>query len=358
MADSRVGGAWVRTLELVTSRFEVCGVRNPLQAAVAWCRDPEREWLHSARADRILVESTRAAIARRSGRPLSGSTAPYLVNEAQMHRILEAPDPARMVLVLTQADGLSMDEVAGLLGMTVTAVRLAISDVEDELAELADDPLPGAAESGHLSTLQMRAFQAELLDPLPMQQHEQHVTDCSLCFARFDAWARHQEQFVLPKEAPRRRSWLLPLLAVGVVLLLVAGGTLTGVAYFLVAPPPEEPVLWRDAAPTVVLQVGEQRVTDTVAAGAIVQVLVDPHGGRSVGIVRETPAGPEVLAVVAMQPEGLQAAPVELLVPDSGTIEVHVVTGERVLEADRVLEAIRADGPTTAVTHVRLAVEG
>ncbi len=362
MGDSRLGGAWLRTLELVTSRFEVCGVSNPVESAVDWCRSPDQEWLHSARADRVLVESTRAAIQHRAQQSQSvttpGAADPYLLNAAQIARILDAPESKRMALVLNLMDGLSMDETAGLLGATVTAVRLAVNDVDDELAELADEPLEGAAESGHLSTLQLRAFAAEQLDALPMQQHEEHVTQCSACFARFDAWARHQDAFVVPEVEPPRRSLLLPLLVVGMVLLVVAGVTLTSVAWFLVVPAEQEPVGWRDATPHIELLLRGEPVNGPVSPGAIVQIAVDPAGGGTVGFVRRQGDALEVLAVVAMAPEGTQTAPVDLLAPQSGEVEVFVVTSSGPLNASAVLGAITDDGPETAVAQASFTVGG
>jgi hypothetical protein len=333
-------------------------VANPGPAAAAWCRDPEQEWLHSARVDRILVESTIAAIGRRSTRPANGSTDPYLLNAAQMERVLEAPQHARMVLVLVLLDGLSLDEVAKLLDKTVTAVRMAVSDIEDELAELADPPLEGAAEDGHLSTLQMRAFQAELLDPLPMQQCEQHVSMCSACFARFDAWAKHGEAFVVPEAPKRRRLPIVPLLAAGAGLLSIAGATLTGAAFFMMRSAEPDPMQWRDATPVVQLRVGGEAVEGAVDPGAIVEVVVDPSGGRNVGMARRQDGQTEVLAVLTMEPVGLQSAPVDLLAPEAGTVEVFVVTADHPLSEQEVLAAIEADGPETAVADVSFSVGG
>ncbi|MCB9676029.1 MAG: hypothetical protein H6737_12980 [Alphaproteobacteria bacterium] len=359
---SEADAAYLRLGDLVWGRFRALGVREAQAATLRWFRAPEQGWLGrgtKVNLTRLLLDATDAALDQRNQPPVEAACGPYLANAKQLARVLDAPIAVRKALVLLTADGLDTDEVASLLGMTGTAVTFAMNDVDDELAELSD-PLPdGSLEDDHLSTIQLHGFALEVLDPLQMQQYEQHLASCSLCFHRFDAWSKNKEAFdALPKPVPPKPpSRALPFLVLGFVLLAATGAFVTAVALALTTAEQQvEAERWKGDPATVEVRTAAGPVADgVVAPGDLLQIWLDPglagHAGFASGAKGQLH---EVLAVRRMERGGgLQLAPVEVPVGEMPPT-VWVLVSDRPLSEMGVREAIEKGRDDIAVTQIDL----
>lgn len=359
MRDVRL--AWARVGDAVWNRFRALGVPDPAGATRRWLESEERAWTEGpVDATRLMRDATRDALRMPLGAPAPSAVAAFCCNARQLARVLAAPADVRAALVHAAMDGLALDEVAALLGQTATSVQLALNAVDDELASLADPLPPDMLPDGHLSTVQLHAYAAELLPPLLAQQAENHLGACAWCLARFTAWGEAKLAFdaLPPPPAPRRRSPLIPLVGGGALLL--GAGSVAAVAVLWRVERVEQEIeasTWKGEPPVVELRAGGRALgpDEVPPAGSLVEVWVDARHADQLAVARQVGDAIELVLAAPAGGPGLQRAPVELLVDGHSDAWLHVVTADHALDVQAVAGAVVSGAPGTAATSVALS---